>query len=545
MFWQRKKSGKPWLSMMFLVVAVSFGISSAQSPRKQTINNFESLSQKIDSAMQAMQNNDFAIAGNILKKIIAAEPKNVAAQTLAGIVADRQNDLAAAEKHFAVAAKLQPNAPETRNNYGAILFRLGKLDVAAREFELSLKANPNQPSAQINLGQIYFAENTPAKLNLARQLFEKASIDNADVAVLRAVVVIDLRLGEKKRAINDYRRYSLAAKTSVLPVAMRTELGAALLTNNLTDEAVSELEAASAIDSSNVEALVLLSRAYLKQKNIKSAGLTLESALSRKIDDARIYAALADVYVAGGYYENAIPAMRLAIERDPRNEQYRYRYGMLLIETKAPPAAVIRLKEAVKEFPDSAQIWLGLGIAQYHDGKLDDAERSINQALNLNSQLISAYAYLALIKNVAGQSEEASSYFKRALAIDEKNAVLHYLLADNLQKIATSDPGKVETHLLRAIELDSELGGAFLALGRIYVRQKKFTEAAAMLEKTIRLEPNRMEAYYQLAQVYSRLKRAEESQTLLAKFKELSERDKNQTKTEYTDLLRRMANVQF
>jgi Tfp pilus assembly protein PilF len=492
-----------------------------------------------------MQNNDFAIAGNILKKIIAAEPKNVAAQTLAGIVADRQNDLAAAEKHFAVAAKLQPNAPETRNNYGAILFRLGKLDVAAREFELSLKANPNQPSAQINLGQIYFAENTPAKLNLARQLFEKASIDNADVAVLRAVVVIDLRLGEKKRAINDYRRYSLAAKTSVLPVAMRTELGAALLTNNLTDEAVSELEAASAIDSSNVEALVLLSRAYLKQKNIKSAGLTLESALSRKIDDARIYAALADVYVAGGYYENAIPAMRLAIERDPRNEQYRYRYGMLLIETKAPPAAVIRLKEAVKEFPDSAQIWLGLGIAQYHDGKLDDAERSINQALNLNSQLISAYAYLALIKNVAGQSEEASSYFKRALAIDEKNAVLHYLLADNLQKIATSDPGKVETHLLRAIELDSELGGAFLALGRIYVRQKKFTEAAAMLEKTIRLEPNRMEAYYQLAQVYSRLKRAEESQTLLAKFKELSERDKNQTKTEYTDLLRRMANVQF
>jgi tetratricopeptide (TPR) repeat protein len=326
---------------------------------------------------------------------------------------------------------------------------------------------------------------------------------------------------------------------------MRTELGAALLTNNLTDEAVSELEAASAIDSSNVEALVLLSRAYLKQKNIKSAGLTLESALSRKIDDARIYAALADVYVAGGYYENAIPAMRLAIERDPRNEQYRYRYGMLLIETKAPPAAVIRLKEAVKEFPDSAQIWLGLGIAQYHDGKLDDAERSINQALNLNSQLISAYAYLALIKNVAGQSEEASSYFKRALAIDEKNAVLHYLLADNLQKIATSDPGKVETHLLRAIELDSELGGAFLALGRIYVRQKKFTEAAAMLEKTIRLEPNRMEAYYQLAQVYSRLKRAEESQTLLAKFKELSERDKNQTKTEYTDLLRRMANVQF
>jgi tetratricopeptide (TPR) repeat protein len=545
MFWQRKKSGKPWLSMMFLVVAVSFEISSAQSPRKQTINNFESLSQKIDSAMQAMQNNDFAIAGNILKKIIAAEPKNVAAQTLAGIVADRQNDLAAAEKHFAVAAKLQPNAPETRNNYGAILFRLGKLDVAAREFELSLKANPNQPSAQINLGQIYFAENTPAKLNLARQLFEKASIDNADVAVLRAVVVIDLRLGEKKRAINDYRRYSLAAKTSVLPVAMRTELGAALLTNNLTDEAVSELEAASAIDSSNVEALVLLSRAYLKQKNIKSAGLTLESALSRKIDDARIYAALADVYVAGGYYENAIPAMRLAIERDPRNEQYRYRYGMLLIETKAPPAAVIRLKEAVKEFPDSAQIWLGLGIAQYHDGKLDDAERSINQALNLNSQLISAYAYLALIKNVAGQSEEASSYFKRALAIDEKNAVLHYLLADNLQKIATSDPGKVETHLLRAIELDSELGGAFLALGRIYVRQKKFTEAAAMLEKTIRLEPNRMEAYYQLAQVYSRLKRAEESQTLLAKFKELSERDKNQTKTEYTDLLRRMANVQF
>src|SRR5687767_6469569 len=183
---------------------------------------------------------------------------------------------------------------------------------------------------------------------------------------------------------------------------------------------------------------------------------------------------------------------------------------------------------------------MGLGIAQYSDSKLTDAAKSLQKTLSLDPRLMLAFSYLAFIKNVEGDSAAAAAEFERALAIEPDNAVLHYLLADTLLKIATSDIARIEKHLRRAAELDPDLGGAYLGLGKIYARQKRFAEAAAALEKTIRLEPERTEAYYQLGQVYARLKRTDESRAIKEKFKKLSEQDKTQTKNEYMGLLRRL-----
>ncbi len=544
MLWRQNNSFERLISATFLIV-VSLFAAAAQTPRNQAAIVYQSISQNLDAAAQALRSEDFTKADLLLKKIIAAEPKNVAAQTLAGIVADRQNDLQSAEKHFAIAAGLQPNSPETRNNYGAILFRRGLANEAAKEFEASLRANPNQPSAQTNLAQIYFARATPTDLQTARRLFEKVFSAAPDVEVARALVVIALRLNEKERAARDFRQYAALAGAVTLPAKARIELGASLLENNLYSEAASELETAVAAEPNNVGAIILLSRAFLGQKNIKSAGRTLETVVARGVDDAKIYAALADVYQAGGYFENAIPAMRLAVEREPRNEQYRYRYGMLLIDTKAPTAAVIRLQEAVIEFPRSARMWLGLGIAQFYTSELIDARQSLGKALEFNPRLVPAFAYLAAINNIDGQSAAAAANYERALAIDEKSAVLHFLLADTMLKDATADTQKIEKHLKRAIELDGQIAAAHLALGRVYAREKRFAEAAAAFEKTVALEPNQAEAFYQLGQIYGRLKRTVESRTALERFKKLSEMEKTQTKTEYSELVRRLANVKF
>lgn len=526
-----------WLFLAFVVAYFGLTVSRAQTG--------DSTEKLLADAGAALSSDDFDRADAVLQKILRTAPRNVKAHTLAGALADRQNNLRAAEKHFAVAAGLQPKSSETRNNYGAILFRVGRVAEAAKEFEASLLINPNQRSAQINLAQIYFAKGTPADLRAAEKLFEKAFVAAPDVEIARALVVIALRLGETERAAQDYLQYSALGKNSVLPNAARIGLGAALLEGNLIAEAVAELEAAFAVAPNDINVVVSLSRAYLARKDIKNAGRTLEAAVSRGVDDARIYAALAYVYEAGGYYENAIPAMRLAIERDSRNESYRFRYGLLLVDTKAPAAAVIRLTEAIKDFPGSARLWLGLGIAQFSDSKAAEARQSLKKALELDPRLVPALAYLAAIEDETGKSTEAALNYERALAFDGKSAVLNYLLAEALLKSAAIDAEKIEKHLRRAIESDAGLAAAHLALGRLYVRQKRFAEAAVALEKTVQLQPTRAEAYYQLGQVYVRLKRADESRTALLKFKELSELQKSQTTADRRELVRRLANVKF
>ncbi|HEX8367983.1 MAG TPA: tetratricopeptide repeat protein [Pyrinomonadaceae bacterium] len=518
--------------------------TSAQ-PKTANLKN-QSIQQKLTDAGSALAAADFARAEGLLREVLAVAPRNIAAHSLAGIVADRKNDLTTAEKHFALAARLAPQAPETRNNYGAILLRLNRRTEAAREFTASLAANPNQPSALVNLGQIRVAENN---LTAARELFEKVRAIAPDLEILRALILISLQLNEKTRAAQEFREYSAAALKTV-PVSFsdsksNESLGNALLANGLLDEAQQEFEYILARDADNINALILLSKVYLQRKDIRAAGKLLESAVARGTGDAKIYAALADVYQSGGYMENAIPAMRLAIDKDPKNEFYRARYGLLLIDSKAPAAAIIRLNEALREFPNSARIRLVLGIAQQIDGKSVDARNSFERVLEIEPKSVPALAYLATSQVEQAQYAEAAKTYERALAVEEKNAILHYLLADTLLKIPTGDAARIQKHLVRSVELDEKLAPAHVALGKLYARAEDWQKALNEFEKGALYAPESAEAHYQLGRTLARLKRADESKAAFEKYKKINETQTAQKEASRQELVRRLANVQF
>jgi tetratricopeptide (TPR) repeat protein len=237
--------------------------------------------------------------------------------------------------------------------------------------------------------------------------------------------------------------------------------------------------------------------------------------------------------------------MRLAIARDPKNEAYRLRYGLLLNDTKAPAAAVIRLREALQEFPRSSPLWLALGIAQSADGKSDDARRSFERALELDPRSVPALAYLGSTFAERGQYAEAAALYERAIAAGPDFAVPYYLAADTLLKLPQTDAPRVERYLARAVELDPDFASAHLALGKLYVRAERWADAAAEFERVTRLDPQSAEAQYQLGRVYVRLKRPTEAQRALDTFKQLSEAQKEKRETDRRDLLRRLANVRF
>jgi cellulose synthase operon protein C len=497
--------------------------------------------QKLTAATSALSAGDLNGSEKILREVLLSAPRNSTAQTLAGIVADRQNDLPKAEKHFAAAARFAPNSPETRNNYGAILLRLNRRREAAREFTASLAINPQQASALVNLAQIRFTENN---LRAAAALFEKAKAIETAADILRALVIISLRLKETEKAKTNFAEYFPLAGGAADQTA-RTELGALLLDADLAAEAARELEAALALDSTKINTLVLLARAFLRQKNIPAAGKLLEAAVARGITDAKIYLALAEVYQAGGYLENAIPAMRLAIEKDPKNDFYQARYGLLLIDSKAPAAAIIRLTEAIKEFPNSAKLRIVLGIAQQTDGKPVEARASFARALEIEPTSVTALAYMATALIEQAQYAEAVRIYEKALATEENNAILHYLIADTLLKIPTSSVARIEKHLARAVELDEKLAQAHLALGKLYVRAGNWQKSAVEFEQTTRYAPDLPEAFYLLGRSLARLKRNEESKAAFDKYKALNETQTAKKKTDHQELVRRLANVRF
>ena len=437
------------------------------------------VAQSVADGISAFEHGDKRTAKLVLEQTLKTDPRNVAAHTYLGMIAADANELQEAERHFAAAAAVAPSEPSTRNNYGAILMRLGRSAQARAEFEASLKLNPNQPSALTSLAQIYFDRGQLDDLTMARDLLERAAKNTSDPEISRALVITCLRLGQ-----------------------------------------------------------VLMGKG-----DLRSAGRTLERAVASGLDDAKIYAALAEVYEADGHYENAIPAMRLAVQRDPQNEAYHFRYGLLLTDSHAPAAGILRLQEALKQFPGSARLWLALGIAQLTYGKNVEAEDSFKRSLALDAKLVPALAYLGVTYAERGLYDKAIDFYEHAIALNAQLAALHYLVADTILKTSNADTARAEKYLRRAIELDPTLAAAYLAWGRLCVRANRYSEAAPLLERAVSLQPELLEAHYQLSRVLVKLMRTDEANRELGIFKQLSEKQKAQN--ESREIVRRLANVRF
>jgi Tfp pilus assembly protein PilF len=504
--------------------------------------------QLVDEGLAAFDRGDTNSARDAFEKALSLKKDEVTAHTYLGIIADRAGDLKGAERHFAAAVKAEPNSASARNNYGAILMRTGRQSLAAVEFEKSLKLDPDQPNALVNLAQIRFAGGTPDDLRSSAELFKRALAIRPDVEVSRALTVISLRLKNYPAASSYYQNYAAALAagngTPAHAPAARAELGAALFEAGLLKEAEAELTAAINLSPTDTDSVVRLARVYLALKEIPAAGRTLEASVARGNDPAPVYALLADVYEQSGHVENAIPAMRLAIEHDPQSEKYRFAYAVLLTNSNAPGAAIIRLEESLRLFPSSSRLWFALGFANFKLDKNEEAERALRKAIELDANFAPAFAYLGLIRARAGAYGDAISLYQDAIRADPKLAVVHHLIADAMLK-QNADARIIETQLRQSVELDPTFTPSRLSLGKLFMRSQRWADAVSEFDQVVKLDPSVPETYYQLGLAYGRLKRTEDAQAAMATFKRLSDAEKKHEDEELREVVKRLSNVRF
>jgi tetratricopeptide (TPR) repeat protein len=533
-------------AMPTLAISVFLAAQSAR-PAAKTSSRADS-AKSVSEGITALDRGDEGSARVFFKRAITLDPGNVAAHTYVGILSDHDGNFADAERHFALAVSRAPQSAEARNNHGAILLKLGHKGAAAAEFEASLRLNPNQPGALVNLAQLRFSAGTKAGWKAAQQLFQRAQRLSPDAETARALVVVALRLNEPQQASTEYSAYMAAlseAPPQITSGQARGELGAALLEIGLTKEAAQELTAAAAAEPQDATDVVLLARATRANKDMQGTLNVLAAAAARGVETAPIMAALAEAYADTGQVESAIPAMRRAIELDPKSEAYRFRYAMLLTDSHAPQAAVIRLQEAMPQFPNSSRLWFAMGVAKFEDNKYDLAIDAFSRALKIDPQMSAAEAYLGMINLDAGKATEAVEHYSRSLKIDERSPVAHYLAAEAYAKLAPPNDEQIQAHLRRALELDPGFKEAHLALGKFYLRGDYLAEAAHELQVAVEAEPKLAEAYYQLSRVYLKLKEPEKAQAAAATFEQLSTAEKEQSQNQRSDIVRRLANVRF
>ncbi|MDD5308637.1 MAG: tetratricopeptide repeat protein [Deltaproteobacteria bacterium] len=146
----------------------------------------------------------------------------------------------------------------------------------------------------------------------------------------------------------------------------------------------------------------------------------------QKADDA-LRVEIGDFYRDLGREDEALSWYRQVSDADDIGQEAAKRIFELEVERQARSFGWTRKPEAV---PDQARLLATRGRIELNQGRLDEAERLLRQALSLAPGFAMAHADLGDLERRRGRETEAELCDLRALALDHGNAEFHARLAD-------------------------------------------------------------------------------------------------------------------
>jgi len=251
-------------------------------------------------------------------------------------------------------------------------------------------------------------------------------------------------------------------------------------------------------------------------------------------DVANRHALLAEAAESEGRPLDAVRQYQKAAELQP-SEANLFAWGADLLLHRAFEPAIEVFKKGHRLYPGSVRMLLGLSVATYDQGAMEQGKALLLQACDLNPADSAPYLFLGKLQE-AEKTEPPSwaEKFARFVRLHPENALAHYYYAVALGK---QEPGggnaaMVESELKKAIQLDSQLGSAYLELGILYSQRKDYSDAISAFQKAIAITPLPAEAHYRLGQVYGHMGEAKEATKEIELFKQTSEQKKNEAERE-------------
>ncbi len=324
-----------------------------------------------------------------------------------------------------VLAVPQVEASRTHFNRGVELQKKGDLEGARQAYEQALKLAPQRVDALANLGLVYLnlGRNEQAIAYLGKALALQPKL--ADVRLFLGLAYF--RAGQIEAAQR--------ALTTVLeaqpkhPQALHLS-GLCWLKLDQLQEGISALEAALQANPGNVDAAYTLATAYVGNGDIERAEALLAGALSGQ-SSAEVHlvrgsllnarreakAALQELTKAKelkahlptlrtqmGYaylllveYEKAANEFLTELAQNPTDFHANAYLGWLYIQEKRYPEAAERLAAVLRQKPDNATILYQLGQIQHINGQVEKAVETLERAVNLRPEFISAHVLLARV----------------------------------------------------------------------------------------------------------------------------------------------------
>lgn len=352
----------------------------APAPRPATPPRAEKKTTELDQAQSLIDEENYASASMILKKITDREPRNARAWHLFGVVAFNQRDYQQAvkyfdkaidngsrefetsflagsscmslqqydraEKHFKKALSLQ-NDIFCRLNLAEIYLRRKKYSEAETAFKALAKDHPEIQDAAAGLAEIQYARGFNASATEAVNQILSAKQENARARMLKARLLMEDRMYAEAA-----EEAKIAVQTSQDNSEYRALFALALIRNFQVPQGLEEARNILQKYPESIDARLAEAEGLIVSGDLSAAGRILDQA-AKSGERPEISLLLATTAVSQGERDRARQHYEKFVELSDRSPRAMLEYARFL-ETSAPPEeASTAYENILKEHPGS------------------------------------------------------------------------------------------------------------------------------------------------------------------------------------------------
>jgi tetratricopeptide (TPR) repeat protein len=194
--------------------------------------------------------------------------------------------------------------------------------------------------------------------------------------------------------------------------------------------------------------------------------------------------------VSSGQVDRAAQLLDALVHRNPAQALYVYWLGRIDYYQRRYDDAITKFLAAKSLAPESARIWDSLGLAYDMQGNIEEAEKALQRAAQLNRTQSHPSAWpandLGSLQLRAGELTQAEVSLREALSYDAKLAQAHYRLGRVLEKEGLFEAAISEFRL--AVANDAQSADSRYALALLFRKMHRDKEADQMFAEVRKLK---------------------------------------------------------
>ena len=221
------------------------------------------------------------------------------------------------------------------------------------------------------------------------------------------------------------------------------------------------------------EARYRLALAYEKTGDLGRAVPEAVRAADLLPDAAEVQLTAGGMLMLAGAFDDASARAQRVLERDPKNLKAFMLLGNANAHVKQSDLARATLEQAIKQLPGEPGLQQSLGVFEAGQGNKQAAEAAFKRAIEIAPTLIQAREALANYYWSDNRPDDAERTLKEALPLDSSGIVTRDLAAFYLRQ----GRNEAEPFLARLLSGSPKDAAARAALGDLYAKQRRFDKA--------------------------------------------------------------------